>query len=312
LFDFYNTAPVNWRIAKTLDSMVTEPIVLGRKTLASCIVSRHSAFVGTFSYHVVYLMANYIETGTVTAKHIKIHRFQIYPVTVTDALTQQHAAAIVDLEGNAVASLVMRAKAGGAAGSVEIVAADNAVGGAASRVTLTGDEIGFDGMSVFDGPLQSSNFSAGSTGWQITEAGGGEFNNLINRSSVVDGAVSNGGVYAVVITPTTYVHTAYTAVQSFGAMTLSEIWTIGITVSVINAKTVAVYNAKSGAYTYDLYFTIAQPIYRLKTGATWGSWIYLGSPVQSDSHTVYKTGTTNITILGEYTCHIPAGSKAVF
>jgi hypothetical protein len=104
--------------------------------------------------------------------------------------------AITDLEGNAAASYVLRAKAGGGVGAVEVAAWANASGGAASKVKLTGSEIEFDGLSVFNNVLKSSNYSAGAAGWQIKSNGDAEFNNLVVRSWVQDGAVSDGCTYS--------------------------------------------------------------------------------------------------------------------
>lgn len=101
-------------------------------------------------------------------------------------------AAVADLEGNALASFVMRAKAGAALGSVEIVAAKDASNGgaAASKVKLTGDEIEFDGMSVFTDDLRSNNYVEGSSGWRIRSNGNIEFNKLIARGDIVNSAVN--------------------------------------------------------------------------------------------------------------------------
>lgn len=47
------------------------------------------------------------------------------------------------------------------------------------------------GMSVFGGSLQSSNFVSGSAGWQITQAGSAEFNDLLVRGSLKRGAATS-------------------------------------------------------------------------------------------------------------------------
>ncbi|APZ51216.1 Phage tail fiber protein [Salipiger abyssi] len=48
------------------------------------------------------------------------------------------------------------------------------------------------GLAVFGGGLESDDFVSGVSGWRITTAGDAEFNSLITRDSIVDGAVSNG------------------------------------------------------------------------------------------------------------------------
>lgn len=50
------------------------------------------------------------------------------------------------------------------------------------------------GMALFeDTALQSDDFETGVSGWQISKDGDAEFNSLITRQSLVDGAVSDGG-----------------------------------------------------------------------------------------------------------------------
>lgn len=50
------------------------------------------------------------------------------------------------------------------------------------------------GMALFeDTALQSDDFETGVSGWQISKGGDAEFNSLITRQSLVDGAVSDGG-----------------------------------------------------------------------------------------------------------------------
>lgn len=55
------------------------------------------------------------------------------------------------------------------------------------------DSVAFQvaGLSIFGGTLRSGNFQSGVAGWQITQAGDAEFNNLIARSSLRVGAVSD-------------------------------------------------------------------------------------------------------------------------
>jgi len=266
-------------------------------------VDRPAGFVagsGGASITVSYQPANLSAAGDgANYNKTRIHYFDWKPVykNASTALVQK---AVKTTDGLFSAAFVMRAKAGAAAGSVEIVAASDPVGGAASKVLLTGTEIGFDGMSVFTGPLKSSNFVTGSTGWQIDEVGTAEFNNLINRAAVQDGAVSNGGVYAAVATPTTFNDATYTPSINFGPMLLTESWSFGMTISVINWGTVSSYDSKSATYTYPLFFTIAYPEYRIKQAGVWGAWVSGGAAVQSNSHTVYNTGTASFNLLGKY------------
>ncbi len=215
-----------------------------------------------------------------------------------DAQAKLTQTAIKTVDGLSSAAFVMRAKAGGAAGSVEIVAADDPVNGSFSRVTLTGDEIGFDGLSVFDGPLQSSNFSAGSAGWQITEAGGAEFNNLINRTDIVDGAVSNGAFVNNVATPTHYANGTYVDAYDFGPISASEIWQFGMSISLKHALVIGYYSGKFGTWNASGRYLEVQPQWRLKENGLWGSWNNIGSVLSSNSYTVWRTLTVSTLLFG--------------
>ena len=164
----------------------------------------------------------------------RIHRVQCRYVSVyANSLIQQKA--ITTLEGYAGSSIVLRAVAGGATGEVEIIAAEDVNGGTASKVSMTGDVIEFDGMSVFSGPLQSEVFTAGSLGWQINSAtGDAEFNDLVVRGWMQDGSVSDGA-YASDPTGQTIGANSSTKVAhevNFGPATFGQIWQIAWAVEV--------------------------------------------------------------------------------
>ncbi|MEP1611123.1 MAG: hypothetical protein ABJL72_04295, partial [Roseobacter sp.] len=73
------------------------------------------------------------------------------------------------------------------------------------------------GLLIFDGKLQSSNFVAGELGWQITEDGQAEFNDLIARSSLQVGAVSD--VYELLAPDEVHVpDNSYAQIMTFGAL----------------------------------------------------------------------------------------------
>ena len=73
--------------------------------------------------------------------------------TEAEVLTQ--GAAITDLQGNATASLVFRARAGGAVGEIEVVAGDNPTGPPISEVTINSDRFRFTGdLAEFLGNLK--------------------------------------------------------------------------------------------------------------------------------------------------------------
>ena len=92
-----------------------------------------------------------------------IHRVSIRELT-NAASTTLVQKAITDLKGNAAASFVLRAKAGGATGAVEIVAADDPVNGAASKVSLSADEIELAGDVLTSGNITSTNYAENGSG----------------------------------------------------------------------------------------------------------------------------------------------------
>ena len=95
-------------------------------------------------------------------------KFDIHRVSIRELTNAAHTSfvqkAITDLQGNAAASFVLRAKAGGAIGAVEIVAADDALGGAASKVLLTANEIELAGDVLTSGNITSTNYAENGSG----------------------------------------------------------------------------------------------------------------------------------------------------
>lgn len=156
------------------------------------------------------------------------------------------------------------------------------------------------GMGVFSGPLKSSNFSTLSAGWQITAAGDAEFNNLINRSDIVDGAVSNGGVIVNAASPTHYANGTYVTSYDFGATTSSEIWQFGVSVSMRHAFVGEYYSGKDQTPYWSGRYLEVQPQWRLKEGGVWGSWTSLGPVLNSNSYTVWRTQTASTLVFGEF------------
>lgn len=93
-------------------------------------------------------------------------------------------AVVANLDGTLTASYLLRARAGGATGEMEVVAGSDP-DGASSLVRFSADRFLFqDGIAMFGGALQSDNFVAGSTGWRIRQNGNVEFNNLISRGDI--------------------------------------------------------------------------------------------------------------------------------
>ena len=171
VFDWRNTSNALSRVTKPLADMVSEPITVGQKMLASWVFERPPGFAGLFDYHQIFLMANWAGLGPVADKNIKVHRAQIYPLTVTDAAVREQASAIADLEGNASAGYLIQAQAGGAVSLLDLIAADGSAG-AVSVARLAADTILLDGtvktaQMVIDNSLEileGGAFSYGKTG----------------------------------------------------------------------------------------------------------------------------------------------------
>lgn len=154
LFDFYNAAGQHNREYLTLSHMVDGPIETGRVLRGSGIVSKPSTFTNTANYNRIYMMMNYSSYfGGRAAKHIKVHRFQVYPLTSTEASVQTLESAVVDLEGNAAAALSFRTIAGTAGAELELAAFDDMTG-AASLARIAADNV------ILEGTVQVSHLDA--------------------------------------------------------------------------------------------------------------------------------------------------------
>jgi hypothetical protein len=129
------------RTQTPMQDMVVETIVPGKRYIGSLVIKKPDGVLGTFSHHTVYLMANFASLGGVNTKHLKVHRFQIYPMTLTEASVIETAQAVADLEGNAAASYTIRLGAGGASAGFEIVAADDPINGPVSALRFNADNI---------------------------------------------------------------------------------------------------------------------------------------------------------------------------
>ncbi|WIY25070.1 phage tail protein [Parasedimentitalea psychrophila] len=144
LFDWRNTSNALSRATKLLADMVSEPITTGQIMLASWVFERPSGFTGVFDHHSVFLLANWNNITPNADKHIKIHRAQIQPLTITDAGVLDQASAIADLVGNASAGYLIKAQAGNEVSLLDLVAADGS-DGTVSVARLAADTILLDG-----------------------------------------------------------------------------------------------------------------------------------------------------------------------
>lgn len=145
------------------------------------------------------------------------------------------------------------------------------------------------GLAVFGDSLQSDNFSSGASGWQITKAGNAEFNNLVVRGWVQDGAVSNVGM-GTLDGPAHYdgsdgtVHTL--VVVSLGPVVTEHFW---------NVAAYGEFRSPDGSWFYGLRMVIRyKPV-----GGSWGAWSYIG-PYPTNTTNTWSAYKYNTTIQGVY------------
>lgn len=118
-----------------------------------------------------------------------VHRLSVAPITsAAQASIQQKA--LADLQGNALAQIVMRVKTPGAVATVEMVAGDDVEGNSASKVRMTGDEIEFDGLAVFSDGLESDDYVEDVQGFRL-DATGLDMPQGVIRGFLADEAVTD-------------------------------------------------------------------------------------------------------------------------
>ncbi|WP_370303554.1 hypothetical protein [Pseudooceanicola sp.] len=118
-----------------------------------------------------------------------VHRLSEAPITsAAQASIQQKA--LADLQGNALAQIVMRVKTPGAVATVEMVAGDDVEGNSASKVRMTGDEIEFDGLAVFADGLESDDYVEDVQGFRL-DATGLDMPQGVIRGFLADEAVTD-------------------------------------------------------------------------------------------------------------------------
>lgn len=144
VLDWQSTA-ASFQVAVPLADMLIETVETGRITLASTVIERPSSYSGTWSLNELFLMANDPTLGAISAKNIKVHRAQLFQITSTEAAIKQTAVAVADLEGNADAIYVIRAKAGSAEALFEIVVGSDPINGLASSIRAVADDIILEG-----------------------------------------------------------------------------------------------------------------------------------------------------------------------
>ncbi|WP_375227493.1 phage tail protein [Roseobacter sp. S98] len=89
-----------------------------------------------------------------------------------------------------------------------------------------------NGLALFGGALQSTDYVAGTSGWQITQAGDAEFNNLIARESLQVGSVSDIAELLIPAEAHVAENTVYTDQLFFGPSADATIWHISLSLQV--------------------------------------------------------------------------------
>ncbi len=129
--------------------------------------------------------------GSSPAVSFKLHNLQAEAV---NALASASIAQIAKttLDGIAASTVALTTQAGDTYASLRVAAFDD-LQNPYSKVEVEADYFVFrGGLAIFeDAALQSSDFVTGVSGWQISEDGNAEFNQLIVRESIVPGAVSD-------------------------------------------------------------------------------------------------------------------------
>lgn len=203
-----------------------------------------------------------------------LQRISLKEVTsASSAYIQQTA--VTDLQGNAAASLVFRAKAGGGSGAVEIVAANDAEGGTASQVNISADEMLFtDGVAMFGGDLQSTGYVANTSGWQISANGAAEFKSLATREWLVDGAASEFGLKENYVTAAHKGSSVGLGSLNLGVIHPTAFWQVAFATKFrASYKVHGAYNQKELQTPVWEYSTRILYQYRVKNSGSWGSWI---------------------------------------
>ncbi|KEJ93991.1 Putative phage tail protein [Pseudosulfitobacter pseudonitzschiae] len=235
--------------------------------------------------------------------------------------------AIADLEGNASAGYLIKAQAGDEVSLLELIAADGSEGSvsiakiSAASILLDGSvtaahvsvsSFAAAGLAVFGGTLRSSTFNGaingsgaitdpGSQGWAITKEGNAAFTNLISRSDLVVGSVSDGSALLLYATPVVKLHFERATANSLGVWTQDNFWTLAWAASYRHYESRSVYSGGKGDIT--TYYTDRTSVifrYRLKIAGVWGAWVNYSQSGWSASFTTWQTHTATEVLLGNY------------
>lgn len=147
--------------------------------------------------------------------------------------------------------------------------------------TLKTDSFEAAGLSIFNGVLGSDDFVTGTAGWQIEKDGDAEFNNLVVRGWLQDGAVSDGGTDAAA-TATGYDDNDVVCTLSTGPINIDEFWHFAVTLETRRRGKVSTFDPKSVTWSHNDIRTSVAFQYRTYDGATWSGWDDLWNASEDD------------------------------
>lgn len=129
--------------------------------------------------------------------------------------------------------------------------------------------------------LGSDDFVTGTAGWQIEKDGDAEFNNLVVRGWLQDGAVSDGGTDAAA-TATGYDDNDVVCTLSTGPINIDEFWHFAVTLETRRRGKVSTFDPKSVTWSHNDIRTSVAFQYRTYDGATWSGWDDLWNASEDD------------------------------
>lgn len=232
----------------------------------------------------------------------RIHRLSVRDLSANSESTLTQTA-LSDIAGNSEASFVMRAKAGEAVGTMETVATNNAATGIAeSQITLQADDIIFKGDVLVGGDIKSEGFVTGVTGMHFDlENDTLEIQNLIARTAIIDGAVSDGGIYSSYSAPAHLDDNTSLGSFTLGAFTTGSFWHLAYSCNIRHhSQSYGTYVPKTNQTPKTIMGTRVRFQYRTKTSGSWNSWVLLVQSAKSNSASTWRTVNGVFDLQGVY------------
>lgn len=154
------------------------------------------------------------------------------------------------------------------------------------------------GLALFGGDLRSDDYVQDISGWKITNAGDAEFNSLVSRSWVIEGAVSQGANIAGYPTPG-FVGSGG-VIQEFrlGPFSIDEFWQIGLSVDFRHAGR----RYRSTGPTYDVYDLRSRFFFEInrRINGVWTGYQNMRTTFFSPFLVEYQTNAFAVPVMGNY------------